>query len=103
MHSIMTSKSKSRKEELGFGQDTAAQILNGWITYGGIPCDRVRFQNTVAPGKDREPVSEFYIKGPTGKYLVDKITYTPHGVIWIYQGSTEITPLANVKNARFIL
>ena len=103
----MSSKSKSKsldtdeEKKLRLLID-GPTILEQW-TNQGIPCHYAKFQSAIAPGKDKEPVSEFYIKGPTGKYLVDSLCYTPHGVIWTYQGLTEITPLANVRNARFIL
>ena len=93
----MTSKSKDK-----ISAADKMSTITKWISEG-IPCDRIRLQTPVAPSKDKEPVGEFYIKGPTGKYLVEYITYTPHGVIWSSNGETQIVPLANVMNARFIL
>lgn len=76
--------------------------LDLWIE-NGIKCHYARLQSPVAPAKDKEPVSEFYIKGPTGKYLVDTMWYTPHGLVWKAFGETGVMPLANVCLGRVIL
>lgn len=75
--------------------------LKTWLAEG-VPCYYVRFQNPVSPGVNREPVSEFYIKGPTGKYIVDQIIYTPYGLIFRAFGETDIVPLANVMLTRTV-
>lgn len=90
------------KKETKDPQTPSLSILEKWISEG-IPCYYMRFQSPVAPARDKEPVSEFYIKGPTGKYLVDSIWYTPYGVIWRAHKETDITPLANVNWSRVIL
>ena len=63
----------------------------------------VRFHQPVPPAVNKEPVSEFYIKGPTGKYIVDSIWLTPHGVIWEAYGEVNISALANVVYSRLRL
>lgn len=67
---------------------------------GGIKCHYVRFHQSVPPGVNREPVSEFYTKSSTSKYVVDSITYTPDGLIFEANGELDIVPLANVIYAR---
>jgi hypothetical protein len=76
--------------------------LDSWISQG-IPCYYVRLQSPVAPARDKEPVSEFYIKGPTGKYLIDSMWYTPYGLVWRAHKETNITALANIVLSRILL
>lgn len=76
--------------------------LDSWIK-DGVSCYYMRFQSPVAPAKDKEPVSEFYIKGPTSKYLVDSMWYTPNGLVWKAFGETNVTPLANINWGRIVL
>lgn len=68
----------------------------------GIPCSYVRFQQAVPRSFHTEPVGEFKLT-LEDKYKVDKITYTPHGVIWRSGGEVDIAPLPDVMYARFIV
>lgn len=85
-------------------QNPRATNFEMWDEWG-IPAYYVRFHQPVPPSKNknREPVSEFYIKGPTGKYLVQSLTYTPHGLIFKSDNETNIVPLANIIYCRLIM
>jgi hypothetical protein len=66
----------------------------------GIPSHYVRFHQPVAPGLDREPVSEFRLRSIQSKYVVDEIIWTPHGVIFKAHGEIDIVDSANVIYCR---
>ncbi len=80
---------------------TNTQILTGWEN-AGVECYYVRFHQPVPPAKNLEPVAEFCLTGLTQKYLVDQITYTPHGVIFRAKGEVDLVPLANIIYARSV-
>jgi hypothetical protein len=65
-----------------------------------IPSYYVRFHQPVPPGEDKEPVSEFRLESKQSKYLVDMISWTPHGVIFRAHEETGIVPLANIIYCR---
>jgi hypothetical protein len=98
---ISKSKSKITLKDITSDVDKISN-LGKWVLEG-IPCSYARLQSPAAPGANKEPVSEFYIKGPTGKYLVDSLVYTPHGLVWVHEGVTHIMPLANIRQVRPIL
>lgn len=66
----------------------------------GIRCYYVRFHQPIPPGVHKEPVSEFYLKSNTNKYVVDSLTYTVHGLVYRAYGETNISPLANIMYVR---
>jgi len=76
-------------------------LLEKWESEG-VPCYYARFQGPVPPSLNKEPVSEFYLKSSTNKYVVDRITYTEHGLIWRANSELNMTPLANVQYVRSI-
>jgi hypothetical protein len=55
----------------------------------------------VPTGRDKEPVSEFRLETKDRKYQVDKMVYTPFGLVFWAHGEVDIVGLANVKLARF--
>ncbi len=66
----------------------------------GISCYYVKFQNPVAPGKDKEPVYEFKTKtdNPNDKkYVVEQMWWTPKGLVFKANGETDISPSANIS------
>lgn len=69
----------------------------------GFPCYYARFHHPVPPMLNAEPVGEFYTQSKTTKYVVEKMTYTLHGLIWRLKGSVNLTPRANVVYVRFIV
>lgn len=76
-------------------------LLEEWENEG-VPCYYARFQQPVPPSVNKEPVSEFCIRAKQLKYLVDRLTYTTHGLIWRSGGEIDLTPLPNVMYVRFI-
>lgn len=77
-----------------------ATTIEQWEKYG-IPCHYVRFHQPIPPAENAEPVSEFKLNSH-GKYSVESIVYTEHGVIWRAKGEVDICALANVMYARSI-
>ena len=75
--------------------------LEEWESQG-VPCHYVRFQQPVPPSLNKEPVSEFSLLNKNTKYLVERITYTPHGLIWRAGGEVDISANANVMYVRVI-
>lgn len=68
----------------------------------GENCYFVAFHDPVPTGKDKEPVGEFRVETKDAKYRVDKMIYTPYGLIFLAHGEIDIVGLSNVKLARFI-
>jgi hypothetical protein len=68
----------------------------------GIPVYYAKFQNPVAPGENKEPVSEFKIKTNHVKYKVDKMLRCPNGLIFEVNGELDIVESANVVVSRVI-
>ena len=77
-------------------------VIDSWNDKG-VECYYVRFHQPAPPSLNKEPVSEFCTSNMNKKYLVDCITYTPHGVIWKVNGEENIMPLANVIYTRSIV
>lgn len=96
----MEPKKKSQPESLP--PQKKKSVIDSWIAEG-VPCYYARFQSPVAPAKDKEPVSEFYMKSANNKYVVNQMVYTPHGLIFWAHGECDITPLTNIQWARFTL
>lgn len=67
----------------------------------GQPCSFVSFHDPVPSGRDKEPVGEFRLETKDVKYRVDKMTYTPHGLIFRAHQQGNIVGLSNVKLVRF--
>jgi hypothetical protein len=76
-------------------------ILEQWESEG-IPCYYVRFHQSVPTFINKEPVAEFSLKNKNAKYEVERITYTPHGLVWRAGGEIDISSLANVMYVRVI-
>jgi hypothetical protein len=75
--------------------------LDEWLAQG-IPLYYCRFQQSVPPAVNKEPVAEFNLEAKHHKYVVERMVYTPHGVIFSAFGETNIVPLANVMYVRTI-
>jgi hypothetical protein len=83
--------------------ETQRSNLELWAEQG-IDCTYVKFHQDIPPGNKKEPVAEFKTN-PTNvpggaKYVVDRIIYTPNGLIYTAFGETNIVPLANVVFVR---
>jgi hypothetical protein len=110
----------------------AAAIIKGetgdlfeeWFSRG-IECSFVLFQKAISRQKDagattelrkimkynektNEPMSErknkqwVVIDLIDSKYYVEKIVFTPYGVLWKCNGERNIAPLGNVADARLL-
>ncbi len=67
----------------------------------GIPIHYVRFHQAVPRFKNDEPVSEFYIKGPTGKYIVDSLLWIPGKcILFECKGELDSVESANIMYTR---
>ncbi len=90
MSQLKEVKVKKNKSELEEKWDKAIPVYYG------------KFHSPVPPAANKEPVYEFYIKGPTGKYLVDDLRWSwGDGLLFKAYGTLDMTPAANVQVVRF--
>lgn len=81
-------------------KNKAVLDYQGNPTPPGIPCRYAKFAHPVPPGMNLEPVYEFSTSGPTSKYIVESMFYTPTGLEFSYKGEENIVPLGNVVFVR---